>query len=118
MQLRLHEVEIEDAGERFSFNRLNGTLHWGSDAATRTTTLYWAGGRVYRLELGAAQVSVRSHGMRFECGIEPTENVYYIVKSRFIPPRIDVIGYSDRVDWRTLIDRLKSVTLVQPPEVR
>ena len=331
LQLQLHDMEIQDAGERFSFNKLTGTVDWGSDAATRTTTLHWAGGSVYRLALGAAQVSVLSRGAQFELreparipvldgvlllnelalsdpgdenmrfrfdgeltpvsmeavcaaldwpkfggqlagrlpaaryadgtleiggelqvrafegdlavrnlrleqpfgrvprlyadmtfdnldldaltstfafgkiegrlsghiqqlyleswqpvafearfatpenddsrhrisqkavenlsniggggvggvlsrsflgmfeefpyeklgvscalrdgvchmsGVEPAENGYYIVKSRFIPPRIDVVGYSDRVDWHTLIDRLKSVTLDQPPEVR
>ena len=51
-------------------------------------------------------------------GVMPTENGYYIVKGRFLPPRIDVVGYADRVDWQTLIERLKSVTLDQPPEVR
>lgn len=51
-------------------------------------------------------------------GVEPADNGYYIVKGRFLPPRIDVVGYADRVDWRTLIDRLKSVTLEQAPEVR
>ncbi|MDV3239050.1 MAG: hypothetical protein LOY58_09395 [Gammaproteobacteria bacterium] len=51
-------------------------------------------------------------------GVEPADNGYYIVKGRFLPPRIDVVGYADRVDWHTLIDRLKSVTLEQAPEVR
>jgi hypothetical protein len=51
-------------------------------------------------------------------GVAPTDNGYYIVKGRFLPPRIDVVGYADRVDWHTLIDRLKSVTLDQAPDVR
>ncbi|MBZ0070216.1 MAG: hypothetical protein K8I04_00575 [Gammaproteobacteria bacterium] len=51
-------------------------------------------------------------------GVAPADNGYYIVKGRFLPPRIDVIGYADRVDWHTLIERLKSVTLEQAPEVR
>lgn len=51
-------------------------------------------------------------------GVAPADNGYYIVKGRFLPPRIDVVGYADRVDWPTLIDRLKSVTLDQAPEVR
>lgn len=51
-------------------------------------------------------------------GVGPADGGYYIVKGRFLPPRIDVVGYADRVDWHTLIDRLKSVTLEQAPEVR
>lgn len=51
-------------------------------------------------------------------GVEPAGNGYYIVKGRFLPPRIDVVGYADRVDWHTLVNRLKSVTLDQAPVVR
>ena len=31
---------------------------------------------------------------------------------------IDVVGYADQVDWHTLIDRLKSVTLEQGPQIQ
>lgn len=51
-------------------------------------------------------------------GVAPADGGYYIVKGRFLPPRIDVVGYADRVDWPTLIERLKSVTLDQAPVVR
>ncbi len=42
-------------------------------------------------------------------GVAPATNGYYIVKGRFLPPRLDVIGYADRVDWRTLVSQLVSV---------
>jgi hypothetical protein len=51
-------------------------------------------------------------------GVAPADGGYYIVKGRFLPPRIDVVGYADRVDWQTLIDRLRAVTLDQAPVVR
>ncbi|MFN2308486.1 MAG: hypothetical protein ABR553_01950 [Gammaproteobacteria bacterium] len=51
-------------------------------------------------------------------GVAPAQQGYYIVKGRFLPPRINVVGYSDRVDWKTLIGRLKSVTLDQAPVLR
>jgi hypothetical protein len=51
-------------------------------------------------------------------GVEPAGNGYYIVKGRLLPPRIDVVGFADRVDWHTLVNRLKSVTLDQAPVVR
>jgi hypothetical protein len=51
-------------------------------------------------------------------GVAPAANGYYIVKGRFLPPRLDVVGYADRVDWHTLVDRLKAVTLDQAPVVR
>lgn len=51
-------------------------------------------------------------------GVAPAANGYYIVKGRFLPPRIDVVGYANQVDWHTLIDRLKSVTLEQGPVIK
>lgn len=43
-------------------------------------------------------------------GVEPAANGYYIVKGRFLPPRLDVIGYADRVNWRSLVAQLVAVT--------
>lgn len=43
-------------------------------------------------------------------GVEPAANGYYIVKGRLLPPRLDVIGYADRVDWDTLVAQLLAVT--------
>jgi hypothetical protein len=43
-------------------------------------------------------------------GVEPAANGYYIVKGRLLPPRLDVIGYADRVDWNTLVAQLIAVT--------
>jgi hypothetical protein len=43
-------------------------------------------------------------------GVEPAENGYYLVKGRFIPPRLDVIGYADRVNWNSLVSQIVAVT--------
>ncbi len=50
-------------------------------------------------------------------GVAPAEQGYYIVKGGGIP-RIDVVGYNRRVDWDTLIQRLKNVTNAAAPVVR
>jgi hypothetical protein len=42
-------------------------------------------------------------------GVAPAANGYYIVKGRLLPPRIDVIGYADRVNWNTLMAQLIAV---------
>jgi hypothetical protein len=42
-------------------------------------------------------------------GVAPAAKGYYIVKGRLLPPRLDVIGYADRVNWRTLVSQLVSV---------
>jgi len=45
-------------------------------------------------------------------GVAPAsaQDGYYLVKGRFIPPRLDVIGYADRVDWDSLIAQIVAVT--------
>ena len=43
-------------------------------------------------------------------GVEPALNGYYLVKGRFIPPRLDVVGYADRVDWNSLVSQIVAVT--------
>jgi hypothetical protein len=51
-------------------------------------------------------------------GVEPAERGYYLVKGRFLPPRIDVIGYEEWVDWESLLERLRTVTVEEGPVVR
>ncbi|MCO6413433.1 MAG: hypothetical protein J5I92_11905 [Thiogranum sp.] len=43
-------------------------------------------------------------------GVAPAERGYYLVEGTFLPPRLDVIGYSERVDWESLVQRLVAVT--------
>ncbi len=43
-------------------------------------------------------------------GVEDAERGYYIVKGGGLPPRIDVFGFNTRVDWSTLVARLKAIT--------
>lgn len=42
-------------------------------------------------------------------GVAPADGGYYLVKGRFIPPRLNVIGYADRVNWSGLVAQLKRV---------
>jgi hypothetical protein len=50
-------------------------------------------------------------------GIAPATNGYYIVQGGFIP-RIDIIGYSDKVDWDSLVERLQNITSTTGPVVQ
>lgn len=43
-------------------------------------------------------------------GVQAAPNGYYIVKGRLLPPRLDVIGYADRVDWDSLVAQIVAVT--------
>jgi len=43
-------------------------------------------------------------------GVAPAADGYYLVKGRFIPPRLDVVGYADRVDWYSLVAQIMAVT--------
>ena len=46
-------------------------------------------------------------------GVAEAANGDYLVKGRLIPPRLDVIGYADRVDWESLIAQIMAVTQQQ-----
>ncbi len=51
-------------------------------------------------------------------GVEPAPNGYYIVKGGGFIPRIDIIGFNERVDWNTLVDRLEGATSLPGPIVK
>jgi hypothetical protein len=48
-------------------------------------------------------------------GVAPAKAAggYYLVKGRLLPPRLDVIGYADRVDWESLVAQIMAVTRQQ-----
>lgn len=61
---------------------------------------------------------VLSQGVCTMDGIEPAKDGgYVLVKGRLVP-RIDVVGYSRRVDWNTFITQLKDARNTQGVEVR
>ena len=46
-------------------------------------------------------------------GVAPAADGYYLIKGRTLPPRLDVIGYADRVDWGSLVSQIMAVTRQQ-----
>ena len=46
-------------------------------------------------------------------GVAPAENGYYLVKGSFLPPRLDVVGFADRVNWDSLVAQIIAVTREQ-----
>ncbi|OQW93911.1 MAG: hypothetical protein BWK79_08665 [Beggiatoa sp. IS2] len=50
-------------------------------------------------------------------GVEKAPNGYYIVKGGGLP-RIDVIGYNQQVNWKVLLNRLKSVSQAHNPVIK
>ncbi len=50
-------------------------------------------------------------------GVEDSPQGYYLVKGGGIP-RIDVKGFNRKVDWNTLVERLKQATASQGPVVK
>lgn len=50
-------------------------------------------------------------------GLEPTDDGYTIVQGSGLP-RLTVIGHQSRVDWPTLVRRLKAATEGAAPEIR
>jgi hypothetical protein len=59
-----------------------------------------------------------SGGVCQMAGVAPAERGYYIVEGGGLPPRIDVIGFNERVDWPVLLGRLKQINSAEGPVVR
>jgi len=51
-------------------------------------------------------------------GVGEAKQGYYIVKGGGLPPRINVVGYTRRVDWPDLIERLKAVSESSGPVIK
>lgn len=51
-------------------------------------------------------------------GVAPAEQGYYLVKGTWLPPRINVIGYAEQVDWDALVARIQAATAGGSPEVQ
>ena len=43
-------------------------------------------------------------------GVEPAASGYYLVKGTFLPPRLDVVGFANRVNWDSLVAQIIAVT--------
>lgn len=76
IRLSLTDLHLDDSKKRFAFYGLNGAVNWQAStehvpAAARTTTLRWAGGNAYRLDLGPSelQLETQAGGLRL---LEPT----------------------------------------------
>lgn len=50
-------------------------------------------------------------------GVMPAKQGYYIVKGGGLP-RIDVMGYNSRVNWQTLLNRLKNIAHAKNPVIK
>ena len=42
-------------------------------------------------------------------GVAPADKGYYIVQGGGFPPRVNVVGYNRRVNWQTLLERLRAI---------
>jgi hypothetical protein len=55
VDVAVHEATISDPGQRFGFDRLDGTVAFSSGASTQSD-LRWQGGQLYGLSFGAARL--------------------------------------------------------------
>lgn len=64
-------------------------------------------------------ISCRLHnGVCDMGGVAPAEQGYYLVKGTWLPPRINVIGYADQVDWDALVARIEAATKGGAPQIQ
>lgn len=59
IEARLDTLDVRDGGAVFRFDDLDGDLRFSADAP-QDSDLRWAGGRLYGLEFGAAELPLRS----------------------------------------------------------
>ena len=51
-------------------------------------------------------------------GVAPADRGYYIVEGGGLPPRIDVLGFNRRVDWKLLLSRFELIATTDGPVIR
>jgi len=51
-------------------------------------------------------------------GVAPAGDGYYLVQGRWLPPRLDVVGYAQKVDWVSLLTRLRAITQGEQPQIK
>ncbi len=61
LELRLVEVSLEDRRDRFSLTGLRGDVVLNPGPEPRYSGLYWRGGQLYRMPIGAAELAFESH---------------------------------------------------------
>jgi len=75
IELELRGIDVEGDEPLLAFRGLNGTWHWraslSDEEAEPTSHLTWAGGHLYGLDFGAAQLHFVTTGRRFAL-LEPT----------------------------------------------
>ncbi|MCP5149497.1 MAG: hypothetical protein H6982_02015 [Chromatiales bacterium] len=108
--------EDDDTAHRISQRAVDNLASLGGTGAVVSSTFL----RFFE-EFSYDRLGIRCRLRRGVCemgGVAPHDGGYYIVRGGGWPPRIDVVGYSDRVDWKTLVERLARVRNVDDVIVR
>jgi hypothetical protein len=66
LELEMRDLYVVDPGGRFGFDAISGVLSLGPDSAVRETGLRWTSANLYKIELGALNLSLRSGRDRIE----------------------------------------------------
>ena len=105
--------EDDDSRHRISQNAVDSLARvgGGSGALSATFLSFLEEFPYHRLGLSCRL----RNGVCAMGGVESAERGYYIVKGDWFPPRIDVLGFNDRVEWSVLIERLRNIANSQAP---
>jgi len=124
-QLRLKDVSLHDRDGHFGIGKVDGDLHWDSQAA-RVSTLAWQEASVYSLQLGAAKVALQMqadsvtmqsplvvplfdgqlHVDRFELGV-PDGQLRWLVDANLTP--VSMRAVSTALGWPALSGKLSGM---------
>ena len=108
--------EDDDSRHRISQRAVDNLASLGGANAVLSSTFL----RIFS-EFSYARLGVSCRLERGVCemgGVAPAPRGYYLVEGGGLPPRVDVVGFNRRVDWETLVARLRAVAASSGPVVR
>ena len=114
---RFHTPEDDPRGHRISQRAVDNIASLGGGGGAAALS---KGFLRFFEEFGYGRMAL---GCRLEdevcrmSGVKPAETGYYILTGRGLP-RIEVIGFADRVSWPTLVGQLKAIVESEGPVVR
>lgn len=65
LELVLNHLDVSDSRERLDLTGLNGDVRWRREGELRPSHVTWQGGRIYRIDIGSADIRAEAAGGDF-----------------------------------------------------
>lgn len=98
LRVNLNGMGIDDTQGRFGGQDLNGHIDWARDGDRRRSHLNWRSGHVYRLALGAAELTLETQGDDFRL---PARTAIPVLDGALVLERLQGQGLgTDALRWQ------------------